>query len=125
MQIDKLYTKALLDVLSKTISEEINTTLKSECIACFDTAVQVHSCYLNNAQEKVYRNFDNAFQLVDLWLVNETAFEKTKDKIQVPIKDKDPSLTHSDVLRNMFFMDRLKAAVMKLVLQIPKFSFFF
>ena len=42
--------------------------------------------------------------------------EKTKDKFQVAVKEKDLYLTRSDVLRNVFFMDRLKAAVMKLVL---------
>ena len=115
-QPEKLYTEALLGVLSKNILEEINTTLKNECMACFDPAVQVHSCYLNNPREKVDRNFDNGFQLVDLWLANETAFEKMKDKIQVAVKDKDLYLTRSDSLRNVFFMDRLKAAVMKLVL---------
>ena len=104
-----MYTEALLEVWSKAIAEEINTTLKNECMACFDPAVQVHSCYLNNPREKEDRNFDNAFRLVDLWLVNETAFEKTKDKIRV-------AFTHSDLLRNVSFVDRLKAAVMKLVL---------
>ena len=64
-QPEKLYAEALLDVLSKAIAEEINTTLK-KCMACYDTAVQVHSYYLNNPRGKVYRNFDNAFQLVDL-----------------------------------------------------------
>ena len=39
-QPEKLYTEALLDVLSKTIAEEINTTLKNECMAYFDPAVQ-------------------------------------------------------------------------------------
>ena len=39
-----------------------------------------------------------------------------KDKIQVAVKDKDLYLTRSDFLRNKFFMDRLKAVVMKLVL---------
>ena len=53
---------------------------------------------------------------MDLWLVNETAFENTKDKIQVTVKNKDFYLTRSDLLRNVFFMDRLKSAVMKLVL---------
>ena len=53
------------------------------------------------------------FHLVDLWLARETAFEKTKDKIQVAVKDK---ITCLELLRNAFFMDRLKAAVMKLVL---------
>ena len=65
---------------------------------------------------KVDCNFDNAFQLVDLWSDNKMAFEKTKDKIQVAAKDKDLYLTRSDLLRNVFFMDRLKAAVMKFVL---------
>ena len=47
-----------------------------------------------------------------------------KDKIQVAFKDKD--LTCSHLLRNLFFMDRLKAIVMELVLSIPKlFSFIF
>ena len=55
----------------------------------FDPAVQVHSCYLNNSRGKVDRNFDNAFQLFDLWLANEKTFEKVKDKIQVAVKDKD------------------------------------
>ena len=114
-QSEKLYTEALLEVLSKSNAEEINTTLKNECMACYDSAVQVHSCYLNNPRKKVDRNFDNAFQLVDLSLANETRFEKTKDNIQVAGKDKDLYLTRSD-LRNVFFMDRLKAAVMKLVL---------
>ena len=53
---------------------------------------------------------------MDLWLANETTFEKTKDKIQVVVKDKDLYLTRSDLLGNAFFMNRLKAAVMKLVL---------
>ena len=55
-QPEKLYTEALLEVLSKAIAEEINTTLKNECKACFDLVVQVHSCYLNNPREKVDRN---------------------------------------------------------------------
>ena len=78
--------------------------------------IKVHSCNLNNPQEKVDLNFDNVFQLVDLWLANETTFEKTKDKIQEAVKDKNLYLTCSDLLRNVFFTDRLKAAVMKLVL---------
>ena len=85
-------------------------------MTCYDPAVQVHSCYLNNPREKVNRNFDNAFQLVDLWSANEMTFEKIKDKIQVTVKDKDLYLTVSDLLRSLFFMDRLKAAVMKSVL---------
>ena len=88
-QPEKLYTEAPLEVLSKSIAEEINTAIKNECMTCFDPAVQVHSCYLNNPPEKVDRNFDNAFQLVDLWLVNEATFENTKDKNQVVVKDKD------------------------------------
>ena len=80
------------------------------------TAVKVHSCSLNNPLEKVDRNFDNAFQSVDLWSANETTFEKTKDKILVAVKDKDLYLTRSNLLRNVFFMDWFKAAVMKLVL---------
>ena len=78
--------------------------------------IKVHSCNLNDPQEKVDLNFDNVFQLVDLWLANETTFEKTKGKIQVAVKDRNLYLTCSDLLRNVFFMDRLKAAVMKLVL---------
>ena len=85
-------------------------------MACFDPSVQVRSCYLNNPREKADRNSDNAFQLVDLWLANETTFEKTKDKILVAVKDKDLYLKLSGLMRNVFFMDRLKAAVMKLVL---------
>ena len=71
-QPEKLYFEALLKVLSKSIPEAINTTLKNECMACYDPAVQVHSCYLNNPREKIDGNFDNAFQ--DLWLANETTF---------------------------------------------------
>ena len=52
---------------------------------------------------------------MDLWSANKMSFEKTKDKIQVAVKDKDLYLTRS-ALRNLFFMDRLKAAVLKLVL---------
>ena len=114
---EKLYAEALLDVLSKVIAEEINKTLKNECMACYDLAVQVHSCYLNNPREKVDPNSDIAFQLVDLWSANKMTFGKTKDKIQVAVKGKDLYLTRSDLLRNIFFMDRLKAAIMKLVLQ--------
>ena len=74
-------------------------------MSCFDPAVQIHSCSLNNPQGKVDRNFDNAFQLVDLWSDKEMTFEKTKDEIQVAVKDKDLYLTRSDLLRNVFFMD--------------------
>ena len=123
-QPEKLYAEALLKVLSISIAEEINTTLKNKCMAYYDPAVQVHFCYLNNPRKKVDCNFDNAFQLLDLWLANETTFEKKKDKIQVAVKDKDLYLTCSDLLGNAFFMDRLKAAVMKLFYKwIRCFSF--
>ena len=56
-------------------------------MACYDPAVEVLSCYLNNPQEKVDRNFDNAFQLVDLSSTNEMIFDKTKDEFQVAVKD--------------------------------------
>ena len=85
-------------------------------MVCCDPAVQFQSCYLNNPQQKVDRNFDNAFQLVDFWSTHEMTFEKIKNKIQVALKDKDLYLTRSDLLRNVFFMDSLKAALMKLVL---------
>ena len=76
-------------------------------MACYDRALQVRSCYLNNPREKVDRNFDNTF----------IRFEKTKDKILVAVKDKDLYLTRSDLLKNVFFMDQSsKAALMKLVL---------
>ena len=101
-QLEKSYAEALLEVLSKAIVDEINTTLKNEYMACYDPIVQVQSCYLNNPREKVDHNFDNASQLVDLWSANEMTFKKTKDKIQVPVKDKDLYLTRSDVLRNVF-----------------------
>ena len=42
-QPEKLYAEALLGNLSKAIGEEINTTLKNECMACYDPAAQVHS----------------------------------------------------------------------------------
>ena len=100
-----MYTEALLEVLSKSIAEEINKTLKNEYMMRFDLGIQVHSRYLNNPREKVDRNFDNAFQLVDLLLANETIFTEMKDKIQVAIKDKNLSLTRLDLLRNEFFMD--------------------
>ena len=107
-QPEKLYTEVLLEFLSKAIAEEINNTLKNECMACCDPAVQVHSCYLNNPWEKV--------EFMELWSINEMTFEKTQDKIQMAVKEKYLYLTHSDLLRNVFFMDRLKVAVMKLVL---------
>ena len=53
---------------------------------------------------------------MDLWLANEIVLGKMKDKIQVTVKDKDLYLTRSDILRDAFFMDWLKGAVMKLVL---------
>ena len=43
-QHEKLCTEALLDVWSKAITEEINTTLKNECMAYYDPTVQVRSC---------------------------------------------------------------------------------
>ena len=85
-------------------------------MAYFDPAVQVHYRYLNNPREKVDLNFDDAFQLVDFRLATETTFEKMKDEILVLVKDKDLYWKRSDLLRNVFVMDRLKAAVMKLVL---------
>ena len=78
--------------------------------------MQVYSCYQNNPREKLDHNFDKVFQLLDLWLANETTFEKTKNKIQVAVKDRYLYLTRSDLLRNVFLMDHLKAAVIKLVL---------
>ena len=89
--------------------------LKNEFMACYEPAVQVHSCCLSDPRDKVDRNFDNVFQLVDLCLANETKFEKTKHKIQVAVKDKN--LTRSELLINVFFKDRLKPAVIKLFLQ--------
>ena len=53
---------------------------------------------------------------MDFWSTHEMTFEKIKNKIQVALKDKDLYLTRSDLLRNVFFMDSLKAALMKLVL---------
>ena len=104
-QPETFYTEALLEVLRKAIPLEINFVLKSECMACYEPAERVQSCYLSNLGGKVDRNFDNAFQLVDLWLSKETAFEKRKDKIQVAVKDKDLYLMRSELLRNLFFMD--------------------
>ena len=51
-QPEKLYTNALQKVLSKSITEEIKTTLRNECMACYDPAVQVRSFYLNNPRGK-------------------------------------------------------------------------
>ena len=45
---------------------------------------------------------------MDLWLANETVFEKTKDKVQ-------NYLTCSDLLKIVFFMDQLKAAEISFV----------
>ena len=55
-----------VEVLTEAIAEEIITTLRNEYMACYDLAVQVIYCYLNNSRDKVGRNFYNAFQLVDL-----------------------------------------------------------
>ena len=41
-QQEKLYTEALLEILSKVIAEQINTILKHECMACCNSPVQVH-----------------------------------------------------------------------------------
>ena len=82
-------------------------------MACYDPAVQVHFCYLNNPRGKVDRNFDNSLQLEDLWSANEATY-KTKDKMLVAVKDKYLYLTRSELLRNVFFMDRLKTAIIVL-----------
>ena len=55
-----------MEVLTEVIAEEIITTLRNEYMACYDLAVQVIYCYLNNPRDKLGRNFYNAFQLVDL-----------------------------------------------------------
>ena len=81
----------------------VNSNQSNNLLEVF--GIKVHSCNLNNPQEKVDLNFDNVFQLVDLWLANETKFEKTKDKIQEAVKDRNLYLTCSDLLRNVFFMD--------------------
>ena len=47
-QQKELYTEALLEVLSKTIPDETSAALKSECMVCYEPAVQVHSCYLSD-----------------------------------------------------------------------------
>ena len=107
-QPEKLYTEVLLEFSSKAISEENYATFKNECVACYEPAEQLHSCYLSNPQERVDHNFDKVFQLVDFWLANETAFEKMKDKVQ-------NYLTCSDLLKIVFFMDRLKAAEISFV----------
>ena len=38
-QPEKLYTEALLEVLSKVIAEEIKAALKNECMTCYGLAV--------------------------------------------------------------------------------------
>ena len=45
----------------------------------WSSSIPVSYC-LNNPLKKVIRNFDNTFQLVDLWLANETTFEKKKNE---------------------------------------------
>ena len=50
-------------------------------------------------------------------------FEKPKDRIQVEFKDKDLYLMRSELSKSIFFLDSLKAAVIKLV--IIKILFFF
>ena len=113
-QPEKLYTEALLKVLSKAIVEEINRILKRECMVCYDPAVQIHSSYMNSPllkkQTVIFITRSNK------WLAKEAKFEKAKDKIHVAVKDKDLCLMRSELLRNVFFMDQLKAAVMKWVL---------
>ena len=42
--------------------------------------------------------------------------KRNKKCTEMAVKDKDRCLTHSELLRNVFFMDRLKATVRKLVL---------
>ena len=44
-QPEELYTESLMEVLSKSIAEEINTTSKKKKNACYDPAVQVHSLF--------------------------------------------------------------------------------
>ena len=105
-QPEKLYAEPLLDVFSKAISEKINTTLKNECMACYDPVLKIHSCYLNNPRGKVDRNFDNALQFVDFWSANKMTFEKTEDKFQVAVKDRDLYLTHPDLMRNKCIFHR-------------------
>ena len=46
-------------------------------------------------------------------------------KVNMAAKDQDLYLTRSELLRNVFFMDRLKAAVMTLVLLYIKYIHFF
>lgn len=61
---------------------------------------------------------------MDLWSANEKTFEKMKDKIQNAVKDKVLYLTGLDLLRNVFFMDQLKASILELYLQIHTFLLF-
>ena len=125
-QPEKLYTESLLEVQSKSIAEEINTTLKDKCMACYDPALQVHSCQLDNPQEKVDRNFDNPFQLVDLWLANDTTFEKTKDKI-VYRRKFVATIKKSFVIYNMSnnSLIEIENRRRRLVLYFVDFSFFY
>ena len=60
---------------------------------------------------------------MNLWLANKMVFEKPKDRIQVAFKDKDLYLMRSELSKSIFFLDSLKAAVIKLV--IIKILFFF
>ena len=64
-QTEKLYTEALLEVLSKAVAEEING-LKKQIYGVLCPAMQVHPCYLSNPQGKIDHNFDNTLKLVDL-----------------------------------------------------------
>ena len=59
---------------------------------------------------------------MNLWLANKMVFEKPKDRIQVAFKDKDLYLMRSELSKSIFFLDSLKAAVIKLV--IIKILFF-
>ena len=49
-------------------------------------------------------------------MASEAAFEITKDKVQVAVKNKNLYLMHSELLTNVFFTNQLKADVMKFVL---------
>ena len=61
---------------------------------------------------------------MNLWLANKMVFEKPKDRIQVAFKDKDLYLMRSELSKSIFFLDSLKAAVIKLVIiKILFFSF--
>ena len=59
---------------------------------------------------------------MNLWLAKKMVFEKPKDRIQVAFKDKDLYLMRSELSKSIFFLDSLKAAVIKLV--IIKILFF-